>query len=131
MNDTKIKTHSHLLREFYFWSGLIATLAYRIIIVLNNYSALWVKISWYIGTVGFVLYFIHRYQISQNRVKLIEQHDLANKITSLAGLSDDEKKILHYILYSLRSSKEKWNYIFIFFTSAVALLIGLYLDFWI
>ncbi len=131
MDNSEIKTHSRLVREFYFWSGLLATLAYRIIIVLNNYSALWVKISWYIGTIGFVLYFIHRYQISQHRVNLIKQGDLDNKIDNLAGLSDGDKASLHYILYSLQSSKEKWNYIFIFFTSAVALAIGLYLDFWI
>ncbi|MBU1039337.1 hypothetical protein KKC17_03915 [Patescibacteria group bacterium] len=129
MDLPQTKTHSRLVREFYFWSGLVATLAYRIIIVLNNYSALWVKISWYIGTVGFILYFIHRYQISQHRVALIKNYDLANRISAVTALSNEEKSTLHYILYSLQSSKEKLNYIFIFFTSAVALLIGLYFDF--
>ena len=61
------KANPKIMREFYFWIGIIATVAYRIIIVLNFYSSFWVKISWYIGTIGFTIYFIHRYRISQKR----------------------------------------------------------------
>ena len=43
-------------RWFFFIAGIIATLAYRIIIVLN---ADWIRIAWYVGTVGFILYFWH------------------------------------------------------------------------
>jgi len=71
----KIKPHSKFTREFYFWSGIVATFAYRIIVVLNNYSTFWSTISWYIGTVGFIIYFAHRYQVSEKRYELLKNID--------------------------------------------------------
>ena len=62
-----IEPNPRPVRLFFFWTGIIATIAYRIIVVLNMYSPLWVKIAWYIGTVGFVFYFWHRYKIAQKR----------------------------------------------------------------
>lgn len=124
-----IKPHSKPVRLFYFWAGIIATVAYRIIVVLNNISAVWVSIAWYIGTVGFIVYFIHRYQISNIRARLIIEHDLAKKIAQKQELTDDDRQALGYILGTLKTSKEKWNNIVIFVTSGLALLIGIYLDF--
>lgn len=123
------KAHSRALREFYFWSGIIATLAYRIIVVLNNYSAVWVDIAWYIGTVGFIIYFIHRYDISDKRAKLVTENKLAQKIKANKPLSDEDREALGYILRTLKTTKEKWNYVVIFAASGIALLVGLYLDF--
>ncbi|MDP3964860.1 MAG: hypothetical protein Q8Q20_04390 [bacterium] len=123
------KAHPKFIRLFYFWAGIIATLAYRIIIVLNNYSAYWVTISWYIGTIGFIIYFIHRYQISEKRARLIREQKLDEKVSSLTQLSEDDKASLGYILRTLKTTREKWNYVFIFITSGLALLIGLILDF--
>lgn len=119
------------LRLFYFWSGIIATLAYRIIIVLNFYSTFWVKISWYAGTVGFIIYFIHRYDISSKRAKLIVQHKLREKMSNgeLDKLTSKDKKALGYILGTLVSTKEKWNYIVIFVLSGIALVLGFLFDF--
>jgi len=125
----QIKASSKLLRLFYFWAGIIATIAYRIIIVLNNYSSTLVMISWYVGTIGFIVYFIHRYQISQKRQRLIIKHDLSDKINKSCELSEEDKSALHYILSTLKSTKEKWNYIFIFVMSGLALIVGIYLDF--
>ncbi|MFH0853442.1 MAG: hypothetical protein V1853_03480 [bacterium] len=123
------KTSNSALRLFYFWAGIIATIAYRIIIVLNNFSSTLVMISWYIGTVGFIIYFIHRYQISQKRQRLIIQHSLTDKINKSCDLSEEDKSVLQYILSTLKSTKEKWNYIFIFVMSGLALIVGIYLDF--
>ena len=123
------KEHSKFLRNFYFWSGIIATLAYRIIIVLNFYSNTWVKMSWYIGTIGFIIYFIHRYQISEKRAKLIKNNQLRQKIRDCAGINDQDTESLDYILRTLVTSKEKWNYIFIFLLSGLALITGIILDF--
>lgn len=120
--------HSKTLRLFFFWSGIVATLAYRIIAVLNNYSKVWVQIAWYIGTIGFIIYFAHRYQISEKRAHLIKQHNLAGKIVKLDGLNSEEKEAAKYVLGTLVSSKEKWNSIFIFIASAIALAWGIYLD---
>ncbi len=125
----KPKLHSKAVREFFFWTGIVATFCYRIIVVLNDYSPTLAKASWYIGTVGFILYFLHRYEISEKRAKLIRDLNLSEKIQKLEGLPADDREALDYILNTLKSTKEKWNYIFIFVISALALLLGFFLDF--
>lgn len=94
-----------------------------------EYPPIWTKVMWYIGTIGFVIYFAHRFQISEKREKLIIDTKLINKISGMHELADDQKDALGYILGTLVSSRERWNYIFIFVTSTVALLIGIYIDF--
>lgn len=121
--------HPKIIREFFFWAGIIATIAYRIIVVLNHYSKTGALIAWYIGTIGFVLYFYHRYQISEKRAKLIAERQLEEKVSKLSELNDDEKAVMSYIFTTLKSSKERWNYICIFIFSGLALLLGIYLDF--
>lgn len=123
------KLHSRPVREFFFWSGIIATFCYRIIMILDNYSDTLAKAAWYIGTIGFIVYFLHRYEISEKRAKLIKQLSLSEKVNTVEGLSGEERQALDYILKTLKSTKEKWNYVFIFAVSAIALVIGLYLDF--
>lgn len=123
-----IKPHSKLTREFYFWSGIVATAAYRIIVVLNNYSTFWSTISWYVGTIGFIIYFAHRYQVSERRYELLKKYKLLSKIKRSSIFSPAEKDASEYILGTLLSTKERWNFIFIFVASTIALIWGLYLD---
>lgn len=123
------KTHSPFVRSFFFWTGIIATLAYRIVIVLTHVDPVWLKVSWYIGTIGFVIYFAHRYQISELRGQLIKENNLSQKIANINELSTDDKASMEYIFHTLQSSKEKWNSIFIFISSGLALVVGIYLDF--
>ncbi len=120
--------HSPFVRSFYFWVGIISTLAYRIVVVLTHVDPIWLKISWYIGTVGFILYFAHRYQISELRSNLIKENKLSEKVNNISELSSEDKEAIGYIFTTLQSTKEKWNYIFIFVCSALALIAGLYLD---
>jgi len=126
-----IKASPKPLRMFYFWSGIIATFAYRAIIVLNFYSPLWVKIFWYVGTVGFIVYFIHRFDISKKRSALIVEHRLREKLdnNTLDKLTPEDNEALGYILETLVSSKEKWNYYAIFILSGIALVLGFLFDF--
>ena len=123
-----IKVHSPIIRLLFFWSGIVATLAYRVIVVLNGWSPIYVQVAWYVGTIGFVIYFIHRYQITERRQRIIHQHNLAEKVPSLQELSVEDKEAMKYIFSTLESSKEKWNNIFIFTTSALALIYGLIVD---
>lgn len=116
------------VRNLFFWFGIVATICYRAIVVLNHYSKTISLIAWYIGTVGFVLYFWHRYIVSEKRVELIKDHDLIEAVKN-TNLTDDQKEANEYILTTLLSTKEKWNYIVIFVTSVIAILIGIYLDF--
>lgn len=128
MSQELPKPHSKPIREFFFWTGIIATFSYRAIIVLTDYPAIWLKSSWYIGTIGFVIYFIHRYQISERRSKLIHEHQLNTKVASLTNLSVADRSAMEYLFQTLESSKEKWNYIFIFVMSGLALLWGVITD---
>ena|SRR3989338_6354275 len=121
------KPHRKSVRLFYFWAGIIATFVYRLIIVLNDVSAFWVKVAWYIGTVGFILYFWHRYEISETRSRIIRDRNLVRKIPQTA-LDETDQQALGYILGTLSSTKEKWNYIAIFVFSGIALVIGILLD---
>lgn len=125
----KPQVSNKYLRIFYFWAGIVATFCYRAIVVVNNYSHFWAQTFWYIGTIGFIIYFIHRYKISEKRAKIIQEYQLENKIQDSKELSDKDKVALEYIFETLRSSKEKWNSIFIFVASFVGLILGIYLDF--
>jgi hypothetical protein len=66
--------------------------------------------------------------VSEKRVELIKDHDLIEAVKN-TNLTDDQKEANEYILTTLLSTKEKWNYIVIFVTSVIAILIGIYLDF--
>ncbi|MBI4089962.1 MAG: hypothetical protein HY421_01020 [Candidatus Kerfeldbacteria bacterium] len=119
--------HTPLYRNFFLWTGLIATIAYRAIIVVEYVEGPWVKIMWYVGTIGFILYFAHRYQVTEVRSALIRNRQLQDKINR-SNLSTDDQQALAYILGTLRSSKERWTYVTIFVSSGLALLAGAYLD---
>jgi hypothetical protein len=111
-----------------FVLGIIATIAYRIIVVLNGHSQIYVQVAWYIGTIGFVWYFAHRFNVENRRDRLITDMGLEEKIKNNKGLSDEERESLVYILKGLQTSLSKWNYIAIFFFSAIALIYGFFQD---
>lgn len=117
------------IRLLYFWIGLLATFSYRIIIILNFYSSTLVKVSWYVGTIGFIVYYIHRFKISQKRSRVIVEHRLREKLDNPEQLNSSDHQALAYILDTLVSSKEKWNNYFIFVSSGLALLVGVLFDF--
>ena len=124
-----IEPNPKLIRLFFFWAGIIATIAYRIIIVLNFYSPLWVKVSWYIGTVGFILYFGHRYNIARKRAKLVEDYGLIEAVQKADGIDAKKKEALHYLVKTSLTSKSRWNSAIIFMLSFLALITGIILDF--
>lgn len=116
-----------LIRWFFFWTGIIATVAYRIIVVLNIYSPMWVKVAWYIGTIGFILYFGHRFNIAKKRADLVEDYDLV-KAVDKSAIDEDQKTALHYLVQTSLTSKSRWNSGFIFVLSFLALIVGIVLD---
>jgi len=59
---------------------------------------------------------------------MIKDHDLIEAVKK-TNLSQEQIEANEYILTTLISTKEKWNYIVIFVTSFLALIIGIYLDF--
>lgn len=131
MPNKVVHVNSPFIRNFFFVTGLVATLTYRAIIVLNHISNTLVLVAWYVGTIGFIIYFSHRYRVSEKRSHLIRQHDLVLKVSQAKEFSTEDKAAMQYIVRTLVSTKEKWNYIFIFVTSGIALIIGIILDFFI
>lgn len=124
----KLQPHSKSIRIFYLCVGVIATIAYRIIIIFSADQNFLIRLFWYIGTIGFVIYFIHRYQISEKRSKIISDHNLDEKVAQITSLGQEDKESLSFVIKSLKVSSERWNFIVIFVTSVIALLIGIYLD---
>lgn len=123
------KLSSNLYRRWMFILGILATVAYRIIVVLNHYSPLLVQIAWYTGTIGFVWYFSHRFKVENRRDKIITENNLVQKIEKAENLSSQDRELLAYILRGLQTSLSKWNYIAIFIISTLALVYGIYQDF--
>ncbi len=107
-------------RYLVFLVGIIATIAYRIIIILNYYSSFWVEVSWYIGTIGFIWYFAHRYRVQNHYSEIIKERKLKDKLCK-NKLNKDDCQALSHIINSLDSSKAKWNSILIFIFSILAL----------
>ncbi|MDO8486271.1 MAG: hypothetical protein Q7S77_01050 [Candidatus Staskawiczbacteria bacterium] len=111
-------------RLFFFLSGIIATIAYRIIFLLNPF---WVKIVWYIGTVCFTLYFGHRSDVEMKRAKLVKDYNLV-KVIKESDINEPKKSALSYLIETSLTSKARFNSAFIFFASLIALIISLIID---
>ena len=122
------RLNNSVYRIWIFMVGVIATIAYRIVIILNHYSQFWVEVAWYIGTIGFIWYFAHRFNIENKRDKLIEKLNLVEKIQAGQSFNNEDKTALLYILKSLGTSLAKWNYIAIFFFSFLAMAYAIYAD---
>ncbi len=125
--NMKYQASHKYYRLLVFAVGIIATVAYRIIIILNYYSSLLVAIAWYIGTIGFIWYFAHRYRVQDDRSDLIRDRELARKVKQ-GELTPDDRQALLYILKSTSSSKAKWNSIMIFILSGIALAYAIVVD---
>lgn len=119
---------SSSFKWLFFVIGIVATLAYRIIIVLNFYSPSWVKVSWYIGTIGFIFYFGYLYNLQSKRADLAKQYNLLNLVKKMKGIKVKQKEALRFIVKSNLTSKAKYNSAVIFILSLLALIIGIILD---
>src|SRR3989338_4628571 len=120
--------HNKSYRILIFIIGIVATVAYRLVVILNHYSQLSVEIAWYIGTIGFIWYFAHRFNIENRRDKLIERLELIEKIEVSQSIPAEDKTALIYVLKSLETSLAKWNYIAIFIFSGLAMAYAIYTD---
>lgn len=123
-----IEPNPKLIRLFFFWTGIIATVAYRIIIILNLYSPLWVKIAWYIGTIGFIFYFGHRFNTAKKRADLVKDYKLVETINKAICIDSEKKTALRYLVKTSLTSKSRWNSAVIFILSVIALFIGILMD---
>ena len=111
----------------FFLLGLLSSVAFRAIILLQKYSPDWVRPVWYFGVLGYMLFFVYRYAISQRRKRAIEHTGIIGKIRDGEPLSTDDRDAALYLLNSVRKSQEDWNYLAIFVLSILAIALDLLL----
>lgn len=121
----KIETSSSFLRFFYFTSGVVATIAYRIVLWLNPF---WIQVAWYVGTIGFIIYFGHRMIIETKRANLVKDNQLVDVLKN-SDIPEEKKEMLIYLAETSATSKARFNSLFIFAASVFVLIvnIGIYI----
>jgi hypothetical protein len=102
--------------------------AVRVVTVLMNIDPLYGKGAWYIGVVGFLLFFVYKFNANRSLAKIIDKEGLIEKARGSKAFSKEEYRLIADILCNLRSEKERINYFFIFAVSALALLFAVYFD---
>jgi len=127
MNSAKPHTVPPYIIYTFFFIGLISAVAFRAIIILQHIEPVWVRPVWYLAVVGYLLFFLYRYWISQKRKKAIRDFQLIEKIKANACLQDDDREVLLYLLSSIKVSLEDRNYAIIFLTSILAVAADLML----
>ena len=113
----------------FLFIGLIATLAVRLVNLVIDFHQLWAKLFWYIGIGGFFIYFLYKFQQDRAVQQELARINLANRLNRKEALSDSDYEFLRATVCRLKSTKDSINYFFIFFTSAIALLLGVVQDF--
>jgi hypothetical protein len=112
----------------FFVIGIISALAVRVVTLLSHLEPIYGNIAWYVGVLGFCLFFIYKFRAANRRIKVINHHSLQDKLNK-QKLDKSDIKIINQILCGLTSKKERINYFIIFFLSALALIFAVYIDF--
>lgn len=111
-----------------FTIGLIAAICYRVLVVFEHVSPTWVRPLWYIGSIGFLIFFIHRYQVSRKRHNAIKKYQLIQKLKSTNKLEYEERAAVIELLTSLDKSLEKYNFMAIFVLTIIAIVVDIILS---
>lgn len=110
-----------------FILGLFSATAFRILLIFNHIKPSLVRPTWYIGTIGYLFFFLYRYYISCKRKVTINNFDLVEKISKSNDLTLEERNATVYLLQSIRKSRENLNYLWIFITSIIAIIVDIVL----
>jgi len=105
----------------FFILGLVSAIAFRGIIIFQHIEPSWVRPVWYVGTIGYFLFFLYRYMISKRRKHAIETFRLIEKLKANACLEDEDREVMLYLLASIKFSLEDLNYALIFILSVIAM----------
>lgn len=114
--------------QFYFWLGMISAILLRLIIIADYYNGVMAKALFYLGVMGYLVFFAHRYHVATRRVGVLRNLELLKKVEEKRPLSDQDYEGLEYIMWSLSVSKERLNYLVIFAFSILAIAGSLILD---
>ena len=110
--------------NLFFIIGLLSALSFRSLMALKELQPDLFRPVWYMGIIGYILFFSYRYIISQKRKNTITDYDLIAKVQQ-GELEKDDRQAIVYLLTSIKKSRENLNYLFIFATSAIAILLDI------
>ena len=126
-----MRTSPHTLPRavinLFFVVGLVSALSFRTLMAIKDLRPELFRPVWYVGIIGYIFFFGFRFHITQKRKNAISARNLTAKIEKGEELSAEDRQVLTYILSSLQKSRENLNYLFIFVTSAIAILVDLVL----
>jgi hypothetical protein len=120
MSDKKPHTLPSPVIWCFFSLGIISAIAFRAIIIFQRLEPAWVRPVWYVGIIGYIVFFLYRYYISGKRKKTIERFGLIDKVKAQACLNDEDREAVIYLLSSIKKSPENVNYFIIFVLSIIA-----------
>lgn len=115
-----------LVINLFFVIGLVSALSFRLLIGVKELQPELFRPVWYVGIIGYILFFSFRYSITRKRRKAIRDFDLIAKVKRGSEFSVADRQVMTYLLSSLEKSRENLNYLFIFVTSGLAILFDLF-----
>ena len=104
-----------------FAVGLTGAISLRLILIAKAYRPELVRLLWYLGVCGNMLFFMFRAFITHRRRRLITTLRLQEKLQHEHSLCPEDYQALRYLVSSLYASKERWNYAIIFVCSILAI----------
>ena len=105
-----------------FGVGLTGAISLRLILVAKAYRPELVRLLWYLGICGNMLFFMFRAFITSRRRRIIKTLELQTKLLHEDSLCSEDYQALRYLVASLYTAKEQWNYAVIFLFSFVAII---------
>ena len=113
----------------FFIIGMVSTISVRVVTVLAHLNPIYGEIAWYIGVFGFLIFFMYKFRVDRARYRLIVKSNLMEKVTFSQTIAPEDRELISSILCALSSNKDRINYLIIFVSSALALLVAGYIDF--
>ena len=123
------KCKDSLISWIFFFVMLSATIAIRAVNVALDINPILAKVFWYIGVGGFFIFFIYKYRYDSILHRELENSKMTDKILSKKELSEHDYEILGTVMCRFSTKKDMINYFFVFFTSGLALILAIYVDF--
>jgi hypothetical protein len=108
---------------------MISTIAVRVVTVLAHLNPIYGQIAWYVGVFGFFIFFVYKFRVDRARYRIIVKSGLMEKVAQGDAIAKEDRALIGSILCALSSNKDRINYILIFVSSALAILMALYFDF--
>jgi len=115
-------TLPHWIAWLAFGVGLSGAISLRLILLAKAYRPELIRLFWYMGVCGNMVFFMFRSYITRRRRRLIIDLSLVEKMKDQDNLCPEDYEAIKYLISSLSASKEQWNYavIFVFSLAAIA-----------